>query len=191
MPHFSWVRSSSSARREFDRIEEVDMFCSSALENFAAHDFGKWSGLPASCSLAEVTQHFRLVNDGYGFARLGKSKREFRMLVAKNYDQPVRVWSDGPQALLLDVAYPSFSTSVADLLKDLGEPQAKFDCEWSTIRIAKGEWVYSDRGLALFLSPESSKVLHLAVFPSTTLQGYGENFQLHLGERRFPSARPR
>jgi hypothetical protein len=80
---------------------------------------------------------------------------------------------------------------VADLMKELGEPQAKFDCEWSTIQIAKGEWVYSHRGLALFLSPESSRVLHLAVFPGTTLQGYEESFRLHLGERRFPSARRR
>ena len=167
------------------------MSCVSALENFAARDFGKWTGLPASCSLAEVTQRFRLVNDGYGFARLGRIKREFRMLVVENYDQPVRVWSDDARVLMLDVAYPSLSVGIADLMKDLGEPQAKFDCEWSTIQIAKGEWVYSDRGLVLFLSPESSKVLHLAVFPSTTPQGYEESFRLHLGERRFPAARPR
>jgi hypothetical protein len=69
------------------------MSCASALENFAARDFSKWSGLP-QCSLAEVTERFRLLNDGYGFARLGRIKREFRMLVVENYDHPVRVWSD-------------------------------------------------------------------------------------------------
>ena len=166
------------------------MSCASALENFAARDFGKWTGLP-SCSLAEVTQRFRLVSDGYGFTRLGRTKREFRMLIVENYDQPVRVWSDDARVLMLDVAYPSLSVGVADLVKDLGQPQAKLDCEWSTIQIAQGEWVYADRGLALFLSPESSNVLHLAVFSSATLQDYEESFRLHLGERRFPSARPR
>jgi hypothetical protein len=167
------------------------MSCASALENFAARDFSRWTGLPESCSLTEVTQRFRLPNDGYGLARLGKIKRDFRMLIVESYDQPVRVWSDGPQVLMLDVEYPNLLSGVADLMKDLGEPQARFDCQWGTTQIAKGEWVYSDRGLALFVSPENSTVFHLAVFPSTTMQSYEESFRLHLGERRFPAPRQR
>jgi hypothetical protein len=162
------------------------MSCASALQNFAARDFIRWTGLPESCSLAEVTQRFRLMSDGYGLARLGKIKREFRMLVVEGYDHPVRAWSDGPRVLMLDVEYPSLVSGVVDLLNHLAEPQAKSDYEWGTMRIEKGEWVYSDRGLTVFLSSDFSRIFHLAVFPCTTMQGYEENFRLHLGERRFP-----
>ena len=163
------------------------MSCASALQNFAARDFARWNGLPESCSLAEVTQQFSLMNDGHGLARLGKIKREFRMLVVDDYDHPVRVWSDESRVLMLDVEYPSLLSGVADLLNHLGEPQAKFDYDWHMMRIEKSEWVYADRGLTLFLSSDDSRIFHLAVFPRTTMQGYEENFRLHLGERRFPA----
>lgn len=163
------------------------MSCASALQNFAAREFMSWTGLPDSCSLAEVTQRFRLVSEGYGLTWLGRIKRQFRMLVVEGYDHPVRVWSDGPRVLTLDVEYPSLSSGVADLLNLLGEPQAKFNYDWRTMRIEKGEWVYADRGLTLFLSSDHSRVFHLVVFPRTTMQGYEENFQLDLGERRFPA----
>jgi len=163
------------------------MSCASALQNFAAHEFMNWTGLPESCSLVEVTQQFPLVNEGYGLTWLGRTKREFRMLVVAGYDHPVRVWSDGPRVLMLDVGYPSLSSGIADLLNHLGEPETKSDYDWRTMRIEKGEWVYPDRGLALFLSSDNSSIFHLAVFSRTTMQGYEENFQLDLGERRFPA----
>ena len=163
------------------------MSCASALQNFAARDFTGWTGLPETCSLTEVTERFRLVNDGYGLALIGRFKRQFRMLVMEGYDHPVRVWSDESRVLMLDVEYPSLSPAVADLLNHLGEPEAKFDYHWRTMRIEKGEWVYADRGLTLFLSSDHSRTFQLAVFPRTTMQGYEENFQLDLGERRFPA----
>jgi hypothetical protein len=126
------------------------------------------------------------MNEGYGLARLGARKREFRMLIVPGYEHAVRVWTDDSRVLLLDIQYPSFSTEVAVLLKELGEPHAKLDYDWGTMRFEKSEWVYPDRGLALFLAPDASRVFHLAVFPRTTVQGYEENFQLHLGKRLFP-----
>lgn len=162
------------------------MSCASALQDFATRVFTRWTGLPESCSLPEVIQQFRLMNDGVGLARLGERKREFRMLIVPEYEHPVRIWSDGPKVLMLDAEYPSFSSEVAVLLNELGEPQAKLDYDWGMIRIEKGEWVYPDRGLALFFADDNSRVFHLAVFPRTTMQNYEENFQLHLGKRRFP-----
>jgi hypothetical protein len=162
------------------------MSCASALQKFAARDFGTWTGLPESCSLAEVTRQFRLVDEDSGLARLGSTKREFRVLDVSGYEHPVQVWSEGSRVLALDVEYPSLLSEVSVLLKQLGDPEAKLDYNWSTMRIEKGEWVYADRGLALFLAPDSSAVFHLIVFPRTTVPEYEENFQLHLGRRRFP-----
>lgn len=162
------------------------MSCASALQNFAARQFTNWAGLPESCSVDEVTRLFRLVSDGSGLAPLGDEKREFRMLIVPGYDHPVRAWSDGPKVLAFDVEYPSFSSDVSVLLQELGEPQAKLDYDWGTTRMERGEWVYPDLGLALFLAPDASRAFHLAVFPRTTMQGYKDNFQLDLGKRLFP-----
>src|SRR5215213_541583 len=162
------------------------MFCTAALHKFAAREFTDWTGLPDSCLLAEVTRLFRLVDEGAGLALLGEKKREFRRLIVEGYERPVRIWSDGPKLLMLDVDYPSFSIDTSALLKDLGEPEAKLDYAWRTTRSEKGEWVYPDRGLALFLPTDASTVLQLGVFPRTTMQGYKQNFQLHLAKRFLP-----
>jgi hypothetical protein len=161
------------------------MSCTSALNDFAARDFTNWTGLP-ECLLAEVTQQFRLLDDGVGLARLGDIKREFRMLAVPDYDHPIRVWTDDSRVLMLDVEYPSFPIETPALLRQLGEPERKLDYNWGTMRFEKSEWVYPDRGLALLLAPDSSRVFHLAVFRRTTMQGYEENFRLHLGKRLFP-----
>ena len=161
------------------------MSCATALQIFAAREFASWAGLP-ECSFEEVTQQFPLLSEGVGLARLGRNKRQFRMLVVPGYEHRVRIWTDEAKALMLDVQYPSFPSEVSVLLQQLGEPEAKLDYDWGTMRIEKGEWVYADRGLALFLAPDSSRVFHLAAFSRTTLQGYEANFQLHLGKRLIP-----
>jgi hypothetical protein len=108
------------------------------------------------------------------------------MLVVPGYDHPVRIWLDGPQALLLDVQYPTFSSEISVLLKELGEPEAKLDYVWGTLPIDGGEWVYPNRGLTLFMPANHLSVFHLAVFLRTTMQTYEENFGLHLGKKPFP-----
>ena len=162
------------------------MSCTSALNNFAACDLTNWTGLPESCSLAEVMQQFRLLDEDVGLTRLGDIKREFRMFAVSGYDEPVRVWTEDSRVMTLDVEHPSFSMETRVLLLQLGEPEAKLDYDWGTMRFEKSEWVYPDRGLALFLAPDASSVFHLAAFPPTTMQAYKENFQLHLGKRLFP-----
>lgn len=163
-----------------------DTSCESAIRIFAAREFGKWTGLPASCTLDAVTQHMPLLNEGVGLARLGRTKRQFRMLVAQGYEHPVRVWLDGPRVLMLDVQTPKFSSDVAVVLNELGEPEAKLDYMWGTLPIAEGEWVYSQRGLSLFVAPAGVAIFHLAAFSPATLDGYVENYRLHLGKKPFP-----
>ena len=162
--------------------------CESAVRIFAAREFGKWNGLPASCTLEEVTRHLPLLNEGVGLARLGRTKRQFRMLVAAGYEHPVRVWLDGPEVLMLDVQTPKTSSDVAVVLNELGEPEAKLDYVWGTLPIAEGEWVYPKRGLSLFLAPTRLAIFHLAAFSTATLDEYVENYRLHLGKKPFPRA---
>ena len=164
--------------------------CADVLRTLADRKFGSWTGLPPSCSLPEVTQHFPLLNDGVGLARLGRTKRQFRMLVVEGYEHPVRIWLDGSQVLMLDVQYPNFSSEGDVAIKELGEPEAKLDYDWGTLPIERGEWVYASRGLTLFNASNNLSVLHLAVYRRTPLQAYEDNFRLHLGKKPFPQREP-
>lgn len=168
---------------------ETDTSCESAIRIFATRDFGRWTGLPASCTLEEVTKHWSLLNDGVGLARLGRTKRQFRMLVVEGYEHPVSVWLDGPRVLMLDVQTPKLSSDVAVVLNELGEPDAKLDYVWGTLPVAEGEWVYPKRGLSLFLAPTRLAIFHIAVFSPTTVDGYAEKYRLHLGKKPFPPVR--
>lgn len=163
-----------------------DTSCESAIRIFAARDFRNWTGLPATCTLEQVTQHLPLLNEGVGLARLGRTKRQFRMLVVGGYDHSVRVWLDGPRVLMLDVQTPKFTSDVLVVLNELGEPEAKLDYVWGTLPIAAGEWVYAKRGLSLFVEPTGPTVFHLAAFSPTTVDGYVEGYRLHLGKKPFP-----
>ena len=163
--------------------------CESAIRIFAAREFGNWTGLPATCTLEQVTQHVPLLNEGVGLARLGGTKRQFRMLTMPGFDHAVRVWLDGPGVLMLDVQAPKFTSDVAVVLNELGEPEAKLDYVWGTLPVAAGELVYAKRGLTLFAAPNGLAIFHLAAFSPTTVDRYVENYRLHLGKKPFPSSR--
>ena len=165
---------------------DLDTSCESAIRIFAAREFGNWTGLPASCTLEEVTQYLPLLNEGVGLAGLGRIKMQFRMLVVQGYEHPVRVWLDGPRVLMLDVQTPKLSSDVAVVLNELGEPEAKLDYVWGTLPIAAGEWVYPKRGLSLFVAQTGVAIFHLAAFSPATLDGYVENYRLNLGKKPFP-----
>lgn len=166
-----------------------DTSCESAIRIFAAREFGNWTGLPETCTLDQLTKHVPLLNEGVGLARLGRTKRQFRMLTVRDYEHAVRVWLDGPRVLMLDVQTPKFNSDVAVVLNELGEPEAKLDYVWGTLPIAAGELVYAKRGLSLFVDPGWSTVFHLAAFSHTTVDGYVEAYRLHLGKKPFPPSR--
>ena len=168
---------------------ESDKSCESAIRIFAARDYGSWTGLPATCTLDQVTQHVPLLNEGVGLARLGRTKRQFRMLTMRDYDHPVRIWLDGPGVLMLDVQTPKFTSDAAVVLNQLGEPEARLDYVWGTLPIAAGEMVYAKRGLSLFAAPNGLTVFHLAAFSPATLDEYVEKYRLHLGKKPFPPVR--
>lgn len=163
--------------------------CENAIRIFAARDFSKWNGLPESCTLEEIIRHVPLLNEGVGLARLGRTKRKFRMLTVQGYDHAVRVWLDESRVLMLDVQTPKFPSDLAVVLNELGEPEAKLDYVWGTLPVASGEWVYPKRGLSLFLAASGQAVFHLAAFSRTTLDDYADNYRLHLGKKPFPPAR--
>jgi hypothetical protein len=165
--------------------------CKAALRIWADRDFRRWRGLPAGCSLTDVTSVFPLLNDGVGMSILGEQNADFRMVMVDGYDSPVRVWSNDDHVLMLDVEFPQLSTSLDALLAELGEPEARLDSFLSTLRLEQSEWVYPSRGLTLFINPDNDVLLRLAVYSPTTLDAYKKELLMNLRTRRLPRRQPR
>jgi hypothetical protein len=143
-------------------------------------EFVAWHGLPR-CSLPELIERFPLHVDGLGHGRLGERARDFVLVRAKAYDQPLRAWvDDSGQVLAIDVEYPQIS----GLPAQLGEPAARRDLHWAGLALQGGELVFPTRGLALFVNPENHDLLRLEVFPSGSLDDYDKFRRLHLRPRR-------
>lgn len=166
--------------------------CGEALAAFADRAFGRWAGLPPACTLAEVVARFEPVDEGVGRGALGDPGEEAHFAVVRvpSYELPVRVWYRGGTAVLLDAEYPDVAPAE---LRALPEPAARLDYTWHRLRLAGGQRVWPDRGLALFVNPENGALVHLGVFAPTSLRRYVASLMLSLRTERLPEgdARPR
>ena len=168
------------------------MDCDRALDLFSQRAFDEWSGLPAECRLGNISRRFQLVAEERAQSRLGDRQATFVVVRVSGYAEPVRVWlDDDDRVVLMDVEYPSTRLALADLLKVLGEPAGKLDTYWGTIELEAAEWVYPKRGLVLFINPDTNEVLRLGVFPATSTDGYEREYRVNLRQRRLPQPRAR
>lgn len=158
-----------------------------AMDKFVGRDFRDWQGLPSKGTLTAVRQYFNNNSDDIGEAVLGQDFCQFLVVQAAGYGSPVRVWfsPEDDEVVMLDAPSPELQPDSTSLLAALDEPAAKLDTYRGTLSIPGGEWVYPERGLALFVSGQDEKVFHLAVFGATTLADYVDNLRFSLRKRRM------
>jgi hypothetical protein len=163
-----------------DQLREV-------MDKFVSRNFRDWPGLPSNGTLTAVRQYFNNDSDDIGEAALGNDFCQYLVVTIPGYGTPVRIWSTNidEKVVLLDAPNPELQPGLSSLLDELGEPAAQLDTYWGTLSIPDGEWVYPERGLALFVSERDEKVFHLAVFQPTTLADYEENLRFSLRKRRM------
>ena len=154
---------------------------------FAKRDFINFRGLPKFCSLTDVMKHFPKLKNGCGQARLGQNKATFVMVAAEGFCKPIRLWLSGTQVLVLDVAVPELGHELPRLLAMLGQPMTKLDCYLGLLPYEEAEWVYPERGVTIFVNPESQRLHRIAVFRATTMEIYKAKFRVNLRMRRYPS----
>jgi hypothetical protein len=150
-----------------------------ALDALAAAGLDGWRGLPP-LTLADVRERFPDVAEGVGHGRLGAGAHDYVLVSADGYEEPLRVWLDGERVVAIDVEYPPPEA----VPSDLGAPAERRDFHWAGLELAGGEHVYPDRGLALFVNPDTGGVLRLEVFAAGSLADYDAAARLHLVPRR-------
>ncbi len=98
--------------------------------------------------------------------------------VADGYPDNLTAWFLGPTLVLVEAALPSLAHPVADLLADLGDPEARLDDRWGVMTVAGGTRVYPGRGIAVFVGPEG-QALRVSLFAPVTLDAYIDRLRRH------------
>lgn len=93
------------------------------------------------------------------------------MHVAEGYPQHLKAWYPGPHLVLIETTLPSLVHPVGELATEMGEPAAALDYWWDVLRVSGGARVYPERGIVLFIGPES-QLLRLSLFTPCNLGEY-------------------
>jgi hypothetical protein len=153
--------------------------CLVALKAFAWHDLSRWHGLP-ECTLAELGQVFSVPADRWrGSGHVGEEHRALTWLSVSGggFPDSIRVWLDGDKVVMMDSQVRGRPEELKALAAKLGAPAAQLDSYFRNALLEKSEWVYPDRGLTLFVEPETHALLRVAAYPRTTLSEYRKRFR--------------
>lgn len=172
-------------------VTEKDMTtCNRALEQIKNRDFIAWKGLPSACDWSlfagELPKEWELVAErflGSNFVRGKVLKVE-----AEGYLQASMAFLD-EKAILFEAKGPELATSLETLLHDLGAPADKLDWQFGFLSCPKSEYIYPERGITLFMNTDLTKVYHIALYASTSLENYLENIRPKFGKKRLPKRR--
>jgi hypothetical protein len=166
--------------RRRDGATPTPMTCDAARRAIETRRFVGWRGLPTGCTPTEL---FDVPADApYGYRRLGAREARQRLLDLPGYYRPLVTVRDDV-VVLFDGMNPALDAALPALLEDLGEPAAKQDFDHGTLAIPRGEWIYPERGITLFVDTDARALVHVAVYAPTSLATYLDELRPRLGKR--------
>ena len=158
------------------------------LESLAFRRFSNWTGLSPGSTLEQAARVFDVDQDWHGSGRLGQQRRsvDWYGATGDGYPDGIRLWVENKNIVLADAKYPELTESLDAVLSSLGPPQKKLDAYLGTVLIEESEWVFSERGLSIFLDPENQELLRIAVYSPVALTTYEASLRLNLKQVRLP-----
>jgi hypothetical protein len=154
------------------------------LNAFAWPDLSRWRGIPAGCSLSDVRNAFGVPpGDWNATGYVGEAPREVRWLSASvpSFPDSVRVWYCDGLVQVMDTEILGEAADLQRLVARIGPPEVRLDSFFGNAPIPRGEWVYPELGLTLFVEPEMLSPLRVAVYPATTLADYRSRYRIIFG----------
>lgn len=161
--------------------------CEDAIQMIQNRDFRNWRGLPSGCNWPSAHDE-RSADPREWWVR--KLRGHLDSAWTENVDlagyyQPRFTYHRG-DLMLFDGRNPELSCTSAELLEALGEPAAKLDWDAGTLPLPGMEWVWPERGIALYLGGDADHVSHVALFAATTSEEYKKG-HLRIDEKKgFP-----
>ena len=159
---------------------------SDAIARLRDGDLTSWEGLPAGTQAADLEPVVAAPADAPAMAGLGLRKAfvRFGELAGTDLDAEVWVSPESDDVWLAAIEDAPFAGTPAHVLQALGEPAQRLDNSLGTVRLPGSEWVYPDRGLAVFADVEDERVWRVALFTPCSPEEYEERYRVFLGQRR-------
>lgn len=150
--------------------------CDAAKRAIELRHFVSWRGLPAHCAPESV---FGIkLDDTWGVQPLGSSfeKARTHLIELPGYGRALAYARDGA-LVMFDAMSPQLDGGWPALSADLGTPEVTNDWTFGTVAMPKGELVYANRGLTIFLNPENSVVVYITAYVPTTIDEYARRLR--------------
>ena len=159
---------------------------SDAIARLRDGDLTSWSGLPAGTAPADLEPAVDAPGDAPAMAGIGERKAlvRFGELAGTGLDAEVWVSPESAEVWLVAIGDPPFAGSPEHVLEQLGEPALRLDSALGTVPLPGSEWVYPDRGLAVFADEEDERVWRVALFAPCRPEEYDVRYRVFLGQRR-------
>lgn len=148
--------------------------CGAAREAIARCAFVGWRGLPAGCPTDALLPGLPAAPaEARPVRHLGAELRPatFVLLDLAPYYRPMASF-EGRRLVLVDGMNPELDGGLAPLLADLGAPAQRLDWFYGTLAIPRGEWIFPERGITLFLNTDADEALHVALYHPASAAEY-------------------
>lgn len=159
--------------------------CADALARLTAMELAMWHGLPR-CSADELGRAWKGGGGEAGHGRLSHRPTRFRRYQIPGQPYPAMAWFDAEdRPRLIWIVAPRLADPAA-ILAALGPPPFKLP-QGAGHHADATQWVYPDRGLALYVRELDRSIARIAVFVPTTAEVY----RTELGAEDKPEYLPR
>jgi len=157
-----------------------------AIARLRDGDLASWRGLPAGTEPADLEPVIDAPDDAPAMTGIGRRKALVRFGELLGTDRDAEVWvsPESSEVWLVVINDPPFGATPEEVIQQLGEPALRLDSALGTVRLPASEWVYPDRGLAIFADEEDERVWRAALFPPVSAEEYDERSRVHLEQRR-------
>ena len=145
--------------------------CSAAISAFASADPTRVRGLPATCTLADVSAVLT-AQTGSSRGDLGTDgpAYDIRFFSSARLEQ-IRVWIDERGTVaFIDAENPPGTHDA--FIAALGEPEARLDYVWGNVTLKNAELVWPGKGVVLVAGSGVKGIVRLGVFAPSTLAVY-------------------
>jgi hypothetical protein len=164
---------------------------SDPVEAVLAGRLEEWRGLPRGLSAADLAPAIDAPDDAPAMAALGMRQALVLFGEASESGSGAEVWVSPEDREVWYVALddPAFVGEPSSIRSRLGAPALELDTMLGTVPMPAAEWVYPERGIAVYADVEDARVWRLALFGATTAAAYGQLYAAAIGRRRRPDAR--
>jgi hypothetical protein len=152
----------------------TDTPCVTAIRNLAAGKIAEVA-LPATCTLTEAASALAALaqaRDAIGTLGTDRVQVRWRAIDTGIAGERLRLWHDGASVLAIEVEAPRPTGGWDALRGALGTPEAKLAYWDDVVESKDGQWVYPERGLAVFTALADTEVARVVAFPPTTVAIY-------------------